>query len=324
MVVVLVFLLTEIMYLVFLISFLIPFIYAQLDPNKPYPITVGKVKIWRLQDSSRTATPYTVMFPSLTMADWEGLNDINGNAWINSAGQFSTAISYSGTLLNSQGKWILVDDGLGSLVTSTQPTRIPQLVELSGAALTDINFVALTHFHTDHTGWNVNGAAQNAIEFPNAQYIAQLDEIDYWRSTPALRNQSNFQNLIQPVITSGQLVGVNGLHAITPEVSVIPCKGHTPGHQCVEINSDGQIAIIIGDAMHHPSQIQRPDWSAVYDWNTTYSVPLRQSLVARMGQQNILLIAGHYYFPGVGHVVKDPHPIPNTSGLIFQPVSVNA
>jgi len=190
-----------------------------------------------------------------------------------------------------------------------------------GIALTDINFVLLTHFHSDHTGWNVNAPQNNAVEFPNAHYIAQNDEINYYSSTPALRNSSNWQNLIQPVLTAGLLQGVSGPYPITTEVSVIPCKGHTPGHQCVQITSAGKNAIIIGDAMHRPFQVQRPDWSPVYDWNTTFSEPLRKQIVTQTGENNNVMIASHFAFPGVGLLVKDPHPLPLNSGWVFVPRS---
>jgi len=303
-----------------ILLFILSVVVSGQDPNQPYHLTVGNVDIYRIQDSSRTNT-LAAMFPTLSAADFVGLVDTSGNPYILANGQFSTAVSYSGTLLHSEGKWILVDDGLGSLVPSNQPTRIPQLVTMVGIALTDISFVLLTHFHTDHTGWNVNAPQNNAIEFPNAHYIAQNDEINYFSSTPALRNSSNWANLIQPVLTAGLLQGVTGTYTITTEVSVIPCKGHTPGHQCVQITSAGKSAIIIGDAMHRPFQVQRPDWSPIYDWSTNFSEPLRKQIITQTGDGNNVMIASHFAFPGVGHVAKETNPLPLSSGWVFVPLS---
>jgi glyoxylase-like metal-dependent hydrolase (beta-lactamase superfamily II) len=259
------------------------------------------------------------IFP-LTVADWDNIVDLEKNPYIDASGNFIEIFSFSGTLLRSQNMWILVDDGLGALVPSSQINRIPNLIQLAGVTLEEIEIVAITHFHTDHTGWNVNATKENSVLFPNAQYMAQLDEINYWSSSGELQNTSNFQNLIQPVINAGLLQPVQGVKSLTDEVQLIPCKGHTPGHQCVEINSLGETAIIIGDAMHHPAQIQKPDWSSVFDWNTVYSIPLRKSLISQIYGNNVLLIAGHFPFPGIGNIIEDPNANPNTSGLIYNPI----
>jgi len=135
-------------------------------------------------------------------------------------------------------------------------------------------------------------------------------------------NSSNWQNLIQPILNAGSLIPVRGQYSITQEVNVMPCKGHTPGHQCVMISSNGESGIIVGDAMHQPVQVQRPDWSAVYDWNTDYSQPLRQQLVDMMGSTQMTLIASHFTYPGMGHVAKELKPLPTSSGWIYLPVTV--
>jgi glyoxylase-like metal-dependent hydrolase (beta-lactamase superfamily II) len=292
-----------------------------LDPNVPYYFGIGDVQGWRIQDNSKTITLQS-LFPYLTSSNFTGLVDYAGTPYLDATGNFRAPLSFSGTLLFSEGKWILVDDGLGALIPSAQPTRIPQLIQTIGIDLTSINYVLLTHFHTDHTGWDVNGLQTNAIEFPNAQYIAQIDEINYWSSTPALQNSSNYQNLIQPVINAGLLLGVQGIHSITSEVMVMPCKGHTPGHQCVIIDSNGQSAIIVGDAMHQPVQVQRPDWNSVYDWNMNYSQPLRQQLVTMIGATDMTLIASHFTYPGMGNVAKELNPLPSSSGWIYLPITV--
>jgi len=297
--------------------FLIVGLIRAADPDVPFYVSVGNVDIWRIQDNFRTVALTSVF--RLTPADFNGMVDSNGKPYLADNGDFAEPMSYSGTLLRSQGKWILVDDGQGSLVPSNQPNRIPDLIQKLDVALTDINFVLLTHFHQDHTGWNVH-APQNTVEFPNAKYIAQSDEINYWSSTPALRNQSNFQNVIQPIVSAGILVPVTGVNYITDEVSVIPCKGHTPGHQCIEIHSEGSSGIIVGDSMHRSVQVQRPDWSAVFDWDTTLSEPLRVSMVSRLGENNFLTVASHFAYPGVGHVLREQNPLPTSSGWIFVPM----
>jgi len=297
---------------------------AQVDPNVPYFFRVGNVDIWRVQDSSRIASIISV-FPNLTPSDFNGLVDPNGNPYVSQDGNFIPSFSYSGTLLHSMGKWILVDDGMGSLVNSNQPYRLPQLIQFAGVALTDIHYVLLTHFHKDHTGWNVDALSipSNAIEFPNAKYISQCEEIHYWNSTTALQNTANWQNLFAPLIRAHLLECVTGPVSITDEISLMPCRGHTPGHQCILINSEGQMGIIVGDSFHRSVQVQRPDWSPVFDWDPTLAEPVRVNLVKMMWNQKITMIASHFAYPGVGQIEIDQHPTPKSSGWVFAPVNTH-
>jgi len=300
--------------------------FSQVSPEEPFHITVGKVDIWKVQDSWATQRPYTSLFPNLKLSDWNGLLDFVGKPYIDAQGLFFSNMSFSGTLIHSEDSWILVDDGIGvvdPIVPSNQTRRIPDLIKLAGVDPEMLNHVVLSHFHADHTGWNVflDPTKNLKLEFPNAIYIAQQDEIDYWSSTPSLKNTSHYNEVIQPVIDSGLLVGVKGQGILTNEVRLVPCKGHTPGHQCVYVRSQGQSAVIIGDVMHHPVQVQMQDWSAVFDWNTTISVPTRKEVILNIVQEQSLLIAPHFQFPGIGKVVKDPAGSGGgRSGLIYEPI----
>jgi len=287
-----------------------------VNPEDPYHITIGNMDVWRVQDSS-SRPYYTTFFPNLTLSDWTGLTDAYGRPFIDNQGQFLNTVSYSGTLVKSQNKWILVDDGLGSFGNSNQTKRLPQIIAQAGAQPQDINYVVITHFHTDHTGWNVIDLKSLALQFPNAIYLAQQAEIDYWSSSSALKNQSRFIQLIQSVMTAGRFMAINGPYAVTGEVQAVPCKGHTPGHQCVMLNSNGNLGVIVGDAMHHPVQVQKPNWSAVFDWNTAQSVPTRQNLIDNAKSDNMVVIASHFQFPGVGKVITNPF---SGSGLMFMAI----
>jgi len=294
------------------------------SPEAPYHFKVGNVDIWKVQDAS-TPAPYAFFFPTLTTADWAPFVDSTGTPYINSQGQFLNYVSFSGTLIHSQDTWILVDDGIGvvvPIVPTNQTNRIPALIKLAGVDPTNLNYIVSSHFHTDHTGWNVFADSMKnfILEFPNAKFIAQQDEITYWTSSPALKNASHYRELLQPFVNAGLLTGVTGTTSLTGEVTLVPCKGHTPGHQCVIIRSAGQSAFIISDAMHHPVQVQRPDWSATFDWDVTFSVPTRTELIGQIVLENAILIAPHFEFPGIGNLVQDLAVGNGRSGFIYVPL----
>jgi len=146
------------------------------------------------------------------------------------------------------------------------------------------------------------------------------NEINYWTSSPTLKNTSHYSDLLQPVMNAGQLVGILGYMDITDEISVAPCIGHTPGHQCVFVQSQGQSAVIIGDVMHHPVQVQMPSWSAKSDWDVTYAVPTRRALIEMVVGEMAYMVATHFEYPGVGTIVQDPAGSQGRSGYIYVPM----
>jgi len=62
--------------------------FSQVSPEEPFHITVGKVDIWKVQDSWATQRPYTSLFPNLKLSDWNGLLDFVGKPYIDAQGLF--------------------------------------------------------------------------------------------------------------------------------------------------------------------------------------------------------------------------------------------
>lgn len=172
-----------------------------------------------------------------------------------------------------------------------------------GLSFADIDYVLCTHLHIDHTGWNTrleNGAW--VPTFPNARYIFSRTEYDYWRKVaetgivPPLQRDGIWQTNCLPVMEAGQAVLVEGRHEIGRHVVIEPSPGHSPGHYCVRIRSDGQEAVALGDLIHHPLQCREPDWSTRYCWNPEMAARSRRALLDSAARRGTLLLPTH--FPG--------------------------
>ena len=50
---------------------------------------------------------------------------------------------------------------------------------------------------------------------------------------------------------------------VAPGVRVAAAPGHTPGHLVVEVTSDGERLLILGDAVAHPIHLEHPDWHCI-------------------------------------------------------------
>jgi glyoxylase-like metal-dependent hydrolase (beta-lactamase superfamily II) len=97
---------------------------------------------------------------------------------------------------------------------------------------------------------------------------------------------------------------VDGALALTPEVSLLPTPGHTPGHMSVVIRSAGQVAICLGDVCHHPLHFAHPGWVSSFDTDPALTPATRASLFRLALIENALLLCPHAQAPGLGHVER--------------------
>ena len=264
-------------------------------------INVGNAELVALQDSW-AAIPPTGFFNTTKAADWEPygeLLDEDGNITLN----------LGSWLIISQGSTILVDSGIGGRPVEMLPLKsapaLPDVIREAGLSPDEIDVVAFTHLHFDHTGWNttdVDGKPQPL--FPNARHIVQQAEWDYWTSSDELKAGAQYDNVLAPILDAGLIDFVEGEHTLTSEVTSIPTPGHTPGHVSLAVNSGGESAYVLGDAAHHMVQLTETDWCPSADVDPTMSTASRRALFDRIEQENALIASGHFRFPGVGRAVR--------------------
>jgi glyoxylase-like metal-dependent hydrolase (beta-lactamase superfamily II) len=107
-----------------------------------------------------------------------------------------------------------------------------------------------------------------------------------------------------PLKDSGRLDFAYAEEAIDENLTFVSSPGHTPGHVCIGIYSAGERAVIIGDASHHPVQLDHPDWSPAFDADPTVSSKTRDRLFDEAAADGRTWIAGHWPFPGIGRIVR--------------------
>jgi glyoxylase-like metal-dependent hydrolase (beta-lactamase superfamily II) len=179
---------------------------------------------------------------------------------------------------------------------------LPTVIEEAGVRPDEVDQVIFTHLHWDHTGWNTieeNGAYK--LTFPNARYVVQQKEYDFWTSGGDLpSNGPAYDRVIAPLESAGAMDLVGGEHAVTSEVLTIPMPGHTPGHVAFGISSGGEHAYIVGDGAHKPVQITEPDWYPGFDLDPVESTKNRHAIFDRAEGENAIIAAGHFAFPSMG------------------------
>ncbi len=183
----------------------------------------------------------------------------------------------------------------------------PYLDQLTamGVAPEEVDYVMCTHLHADHVGWNTRLLDGRWVPtFPNARYVFSKRDYDYAQAIdPADHSANAFHDSVLPIVEAGQAVMIGDDFSIDDEVTILPTPGHTPGHYCVRLRSNGEEAILTGDLMHFGIQVARPDWSAVFCTDRAASAETRIRFVDAYADSGVLIMPAHFPGPTCGHIV---------------------
>lgn len=204
---------------------------------------------------------------------------------------------------------ILVDVGSGNRFMPTTG-RLMANLDAAGIDPAGITHVIITHAHPDHI-WGIRDDFDEAI-FPDAEYIIGQVEHDFWlQDGLAASSPAEMQQFVVGAVNSLQVDGADWTLAadgdeVVPGVRLIATPGHTAGHMAVHIESNGQQLIALGDAMNHAyMNFAHPDWYNGFDMDGAQTVATRKGLLDRAAADRITIMAYHFPFPGVGHVMRD-------------------
>jgi len=115
--------------------------------------------------------------------------------------------------------------------------------------------------------------------------------------------QHVWRESLLPVIEHGCVDRVASDHEILPGIRLSPAPGHTPGNVVIELEDRDRRAIMSGDVMHHPVQIERPDWSSQFDTDPDMARITRRTLLDRIADTDTALLGAHFAGPTALRVV---------------------
>ena len=159
--------------------------------------------------------------------------------------------------LRADYDYILVDTGPKNLevikryhshVEADVPPEVHLLkvLEKHGLKPEDIDFIICTHLHWDH--------CQNNDCFPSKKVYTQKREVLYAINPVELHwyTYESPQCGLTPVWASAgtKLVVLDGDEEIIPGIEVFLTPGHTPGSQCVRVNTEDGYYLIAGDTVN--------------------------------------------------------------------------
>lgn len=275
---------------------------------------IGDIEVLRIEELA-------LLEPPSLFAEWRKEMASDYAAWLGpdfylpETDQFQ--VSIHSWLLKTPQHNILIDTCGGNAKERPASARFHQLdtpylarLEAAGLAPEDVDFVICTHFHVDHVGWNTRLVDGHWLPtFPNATYILsriECESRDPRRNPAAPLTPGNqiFLDSVLPVIESGQARLVEGDENIVDGINLIPTRGHSPGQMAVRVQSAGEEGLFIGDVMHHPLQIYKPEWNSRFCENPDEARRTRLKVLHHCADHNSLMLPAHFGHPHAGKVIR--------------------
>jgi glyoxylase-like metal-dependent hydrolase (beta-lactamase superfamily II) len=260
-------------------------------------VRIGAATLVPLVDAAGELGELAELYPDVAPDAWRPYRDLYpglfaGRRW---------RLPFGAYLIRSGAATVVVDTGAGPAglhgFRVAFDGRLPAELRSHGVSPADVDSVVLTHLHSDHVGWNTD--AGGAAFFPRARYLVHADAL---ADSRRLADRPHVRRCIAPL--RDRFEPLERGHEIAPGVEAVDAPGHHPGHVAVRIRSEGQEALILGDAAPHPALLDTPGWRFVNDRDHEQSVRTRERVVAELAGAATLAVCGHYPAGGVGRVVR--------------------
>jgi glyoxylase-like metal-dependent hydrolase (beta-lactamase superfamily II) len=280
-------------------------------------IQLGDVRLTYVVDGAMGLTPGG-FFPDVPTAYWASHADV-----LDAQGR--VAMPAGGLLVERDGRALLIDAGLGDVNTAmsiggvsigtANCGALPDTLAALGRSPADIEGVAFTHLHTDHTGWACvpDGGGGYRKFFPDARYLLAAEELAPHRRGDLVPGAPSRSAVIEPLESVHSQIADG--EQIFPGVRAVVTPGHSPGHTSYVISTSASRLIAFGDAFHIPAQLAHPDWPSKPDVDGVAVMAARKRLVAELTEPDTLGFAFHFGDQAFGRVVRDEQGLPG-----WQPV----
>lgn len=216
-------------------------------------------------------------------------------------------------VLKANGKRILFETGLGDTLNDKEKivynTDAETAMEkgLWDQSLTpdDIDYVILTHLHTDHAGGVAafdNG--EFVPRFKNAKYLASKED---WQAAmhPSERTAAVYHpQRLNAIKDAGQLELIDSNTELFPGIKAVYTGGHTEGHFALEMESENKKVWYYADIFPTASHMSIP-YIAATDVRPLESMEVKRKILPRLVSEDIILAFDHDYRITFGRVSQD-------------------
>lgn len=247
---------------------------------------VGDIDVHPIADGTFRAAP-DYFGDHVTAHGHEDLFNRHGQAWL-PIGCF---------LVRTGSSVVLVDTGLGPDLHDDGPRwllvggQLPVGLRAAGVSPDEVDVVICTHLHIDHCGWLFDLTGRPV--FPRAQLWFGAADWRHFVLDPQSRMFDHIRHGMQT--TDGARIHlVNDDTTVLPGVDVTMTPGHTPGHLSVIVSSGVHRALLLGDAITCPQQLDEPSWHALSDLDPRLAAEVRARLFRELESENTYGAGAHF------------------------------
>jgi glyoxylase-like metal-dependent hydrolase (beta-lactamase superfamily II) len=161
-------------------------------------------------------------------------------------------------------------------------------LSVSPAEITD---VICSRLHADHVGWLFDTDARPVFA-EAAIWIGQGD----WHHfvTGAGEMLPHICEGLRASARSGSVRLIDRDTTIAGGIAARLAPGHTPGQLCVVISSGAQRALLLGDAITCPIQLDEPAWHSMGDVDPVLAARTREQLWQELEDEHTIGVGAHF------------------------------
>jgi glyoxylase-like metal-dependent hydrolase (beta-lactamase superfamily II) len=265
---------------------------------------IGAVEAISLCDGVVAGGDYDWSFPGARPEIWAEVRErypetLDGDAW---------RLHVHCTVLRVDGRTVLFDTGIGpetapAFAWTERRGELDRELEAAGVAPGDVDTVVISHVHDDHLGWTVDPTTTRP-RFENARYLIHRADLEMMRGAEDEENRAIYEATIEPLERLGAVDPTEEPVELLPGVLVRHAPGHTPGHQVVLIDSEGERALVSADLVNSPVMLLQPGVNGETDGDPARAWETRRAYLEMAADEERIVIPTHFPEP-FGRFARD-------------------